>query len=183
MAVSLALRPCVSNNPPISGVQRSEAMAPANGARGHRGMAEKARQIGPYSRAPTLVKLDRRTKEARHTEAVIAALTAHVGGNPSATDRVVIERCAWLSLQVAKLDARIATGQFTDHDSRTYAASTSALARMMRSLDAKPAKVEVAKPAKSVEPKPEPPREESLHEYIARAHPDAAESKPEDAVP
>lgn len=92
-------------------------------------------RIGPYSRPTALAKLDGRTREARLMRQVRAELTAHVGGNPSATQRQLIERCAWLSLHVAQLDARTAEGRaLTDHDSRQYLAWSNTLTRTLRQL-------------------------------------------------
>jgi hypothetical protein len=91
--------------------------------------------LGPYSRPSVLAKLDGRTREARLLAEVRADLTAHVGGSPSATQRRMIERCAWLSLWVAQLDAKaIEGGGLTDHDHRTYLAWSAALTRMLRQL-------------------------------------------------
>ena len=101
-------------------------------------MQGKARDIGLYSKPHVLAKLDRRTREARHLESVRAELTAHLGGNPSATQRQLIERAAWLSLRVAMLDAAMAeTGTMTEHDSRTYLAWSNSLARALAHLGLK----------------------------------------------
>lgn len=92
-------------------------------------------RLGPYSRAATLAKLDGRTKEARLLAEVRDDLTRHLGGSPSATQRRLIERCAWLSLHVAQLDAKAIEGRgLTDHDHRTYLAWSSALTRCLRQL-------------------------------------------------
>ena len=101
-------------------------------------MHAKVRDIGPYSRPHMLAKLDRRTREARHLESVRSDLTAHLGGTPSATQRQLIERAAWLSLRVAMLDATMATtGAMTEHDSRTYLAWSNSLARTLAVLGLK----------------------------------------------
>ena len=94
--------------------------------------------LGPYSRPSVLAKLDGRTREARLLAEVRADLTAHLGGNPSAVQRRMIERCAWLSLHVAQLDAKaVEGGGLTDHDHRTYLAWSAALTRMLRQLGLK----------------------------------------------
>ena len=50
-----------------------------------------------------------------------AELTAHVGGKPSATQRALIERMAWLRLHIRLMDNRTAEGrELTELDSRTY---------------------------------------------------------------
>ena len=50
----------------------------------------------------------------------------------------MIDRCAWLSLHVAQLDAKaIEGGGLTDHDHRTYLAWSAALTRTLRQLGSK----------------------------------------------
>ena len=100
-------------------------------------MAEKARDIGPYSRPCVLAKLDQRTREARVLRETRAALEAHCGGHGqlSATQDVLIERACWLTLRVSQLDVKMAAGSaFTDHDSRHYLAWSNALSRIMKHL-------------------------------------------------
>ena len=66
---------------------------------------------------------------------VRADLTAHVGGKPSATQQMLIERAAQLTLQVAQLDAKIATpGGLTERDHRAYLAWSNSLVRTLRTL-------------------------------------------------
>ncbi len=94
--------------------------------------------IGPYSRPSVLAKLDGRTREAKLLAEVRADLTAHLGSTPSATQRRMIERCAWLTLWVSQLDAKaVEGGGLTDHDHRTYLAWSSALTRLLRQLGLK----------------------------------------------
>ena len=82
--------------------------------------------------------MDRRTREAKLLAEVRADLTEHVGGAPSATQRRLIERCAWLSLHVAQLDAKVAEGgAMTEHDQRTYLAWNDTLTRTLRQLGLK----------------------------------------------
>ena len=98
----------------------------------------KSRPLGPYSRSGSLASIDGRTKEAGLLRAVRDDLTAHVGGAPSATQKALIERAAWLSLHVAQLDAKMAdNGSMTEHDSRTYLAWSGALSRTLRDLGMK----------------------------------------------
>ena len=93
-----------------------------------------ARPIGPYSLPGALAKLDGRTREARLMREARAELVAHVGGTPSATQRVLIERAANLTLQIAMLDAKHAAGGMTEHDGRQYLAWVNTLTRLMRQL-------------------------------------------------
>lgn len=97
--------------------------------------------------------MDKRTREARLLAEVRADLTAHLGGNPSATQRRMIERAAWLSLHVAQIDAKAAEGGLTPHDHRTYLAWSNTLTKLLRHLGMKGA---AAKP-------------KSLSEHIAGA--------------
>lgn len=94
------------------------------------------KKLGPYSRPPALANIDMRSKEGLILRKIRAELTAHVG-NPSATQRILIERAAVLSLQIAMLDARHASGGLTPHDQREYLAWTNALTRLMRQLGQK----------------------------------------------
>ena len=91
-------------------------------------------KIGPYSTRDALGKLDGRTRESRLLHQVKRDLTAHVGGAPSATQRILVDRAARLTLQVALLDAKHSDGAFTEHDERAYLAWTNTLTRLMRQL-------------------------------------------------
>lgn len=91
--------------------------------------------VGPYSRRSRLDKLDRRTAEARFMRDVRAELTAHVGGNPSATQAAMIDRAAWLRLHLRTMDNRTAENRsMSEPDTRTYLAWTGALRRVMDAL-------------------------------------------------
>lgn len=73
-------------------------------------------------------KLDRRSAESRFLRDVRTELTAHVGGNPSAAQRAIIERMAWLRLHLRIMDNRTAEGrELTERDSRTYLAWVNSL--------------------------------------------------------
>jgi len=66
---------------------------------------------------------------------VRADLIAHVGGKPSATQRMLVERAVTLSLYVSKLDSKLLkNGSMTEHDSRTYLAWSNSLTRTLREL-------------------------------------------------
>ncbi len=93
------------------------------------------RRIGPYSRRGVLDKLDRRSAEARLICEVRAELALHVGGKPSATQRAMIDRAAWLRLHIRLMDNRTAEGrELTELDSRTYLAWVNSLRLMMEAL-------------------------------------------------
>jgi hypothetical protein len=98
------------------------------------------RQVGAYSRAGTLWKLDGRTKEAMLMRRVRAELTDHVGGNPTVTQKLLIERAAILSLKVAQIDLRILAGEvMTQHDNQHALAWINALRRTCVALGIEPA--------------------------------------------
>jgi hypothetical protein len=93
------------------------------------------KRINPYSRPHVLAKLDGRTREAKLMAETRAALIAHVGGNPSAVQAVMIEQAVQLRLRIATMDRRFAeTGQQTEHDSRTYLSWVGSLARVLSRL-------------------------------------------------
>lgn len=99
----------------------------------------KTRQIGPYSSPASLAKLDGRTREAALLRRVREELVGHVGGNPSATERALIERATWLSLRLAQLDAKMAADpqSFSQHDSNVYISWSNALTRTVARLGLK----------------------------------------------
>jgi hypothetical protein len=98
-------------------------------------MPQTAPQIGPYSSAAALAKLDGRTREAALLRRVRTELTAHCGGNPSATQAALIERCAWLTLHLALMDKRTAEQRdLSERDGRQYLAWSNALSRTLRGL-------------------------------------------------
>lgn len=94
--------------------------------------------ISPHCIPHTLAKLDGRTREARLMRQVRQELTQHCGGNPSATQRALIERAVNLTVRIAAMDQRFAeTGTQTEHDARTYLAWSNTLTRTMRHLGLK----------------------------------------------
>ncbi len=98
-------------------------------------MAKKAHRIGPYSRAHVLANLDGRTREKRQVRATIAHLTAHVGGDPTATEQRLIERAAWLELHLDMMDRRGAErGSLSERESRSYLAYENSYRRSLAQL-------------------------------------------------
>jgi hypothetical protein len=91
--------------------------------------------IGAYSKAKTLAQRDGRTREGRYLRAVTREMVQHVGGNPSATERVLIDQAAQLRLRLAIMDKKFAdTGDFTDHDRRSYLAFANSLTWLIHTL-------------------------------------------------
>ena len=75
-----------------------------------------------------IVRVDRRTREGKLLEQTRAVLTRQVGGNPNFLQCAIIERAAFLSVEAAKVNARIAAGTSTPADLRSYLALTRAIA-------------------------------------------------------
>lgn len=100
------------------------------------GIVRAKRKIGPYSGSLALAKIDGRRKESKLLERVRSELIQHVGGNPTATQRAMIDRAAWLSLHIALMDARaIEEGSaLSERDSRQYLAWSNSLTRTLREL-------------------------------------------------
>jgi hypothetical protein len=64
-------------------------------------MREATAQIAPCSSSVALAKLDQRTKDARLIRETRAV---HVGGNPSVTQRALIEQLVQIKLRLAVMD-------------------------------------------------------------------------------
>lgn len=95
----------------------------------------RGRYVGPYSRPGALAGMDRRTRAGRLLKAITADLVAHVGGNPTVTQRWLITRIGMLALRCGQLDAKIIEGGgLTEHDSRTFLAWSNSLSRALRDL-------------------------------------------------
>ncbi len=111
-----------------------------------------APQYGPRSRPHVLLRLDQRTREAAIIRRTREELTTHVGGNPTATQAALIERCAMLTLLVALSEKKaVEAGGLTERSSREHIALCNSLTRALRQLGLKG----------------EAPRGPSLAEYLA----------------
>ena len=97
---------------------------------------------GPYSkifeRGPLAPSVDGRSTEGRHIRKLERELIKHIGGAPSITQRLLIERIIKTHLQLRALDEKLASGIWTDHDRRTQAALANGLRLSLRDLGAKP---------------------------------------------
>jgi hypothetical protein len=106
-------------------------------------------RIGPYSKARALAALDGRSREGRLVRDTRADLVAHVGGKPSAAERILIERAVQLTLQLALFDRRVAEGRDLDERAmRQYLAWSNGLSRLLRTFGMKGSKATV--PARSL---------------------------------
>ena len=104
-------------------------------------------RLGPHSRPERLANIDRRTREGRLLDEVRSELTDHVGGQPNAAQRMLIERAAQLSLQLAMMERsqRDGGGPLSDRNGRAYLAWSNALQRCVRELGLQPVKQEKAR--------------------------------------
>lgn len=94
----------------------------------------------PHMTNILLRPIDGRTKEAKIIGATRAAMVAHVGGKPDAAQAVIIERICGLTLRLAMMDRKAASGGgMTDIDSRNYLGWTNTLTRSVMLLGKPPA--------------------------------------------
>ncbi len=94
--------------------------------------------IGPHSRPGKLAVIDGRRAEARRMKEVRQELVAHVGGKPSATQRLMIDRVAVMLLRMELLDKEAMNGTpMADHDQRAYLGWANSVGRMLRHLGLK----------------------------------------------
>jgi hypothetical protein len=63
-----------------------------------------------------------------------AELVAHVGGSRSFAQKLLIRRAARAMLRLELLDAKMSTGNGTDHDARTFGGLNNALRLALREL-------------------------------------------------
>lgn len=83
-------------------------------------------------------KLDGRTWQAKLIATTRAALIAHVGGKPSATQVVLIDAAVQVTVSIAVMDARRAdSGALSLHDGREYLAYQNTLRRTLTALGMK----------------------------------------------
>jgi hypothetical protein len=99
----------------------------------------KTRGLGPHSRRHRLGYLDGRTFEGKLFDAFRGKLLEHVGGSPTVAQAAIIERACWVNLRCAMMDAKVATGDFTEQDSHVYLAWSNTLRRLLDALGLEPA--------------------------------------------
>ncbi len=78
--------------------------------------------------------IDGRSKEGKFLRCCEAELVAHVGGSPSFAQKLLIRRAARAMLRLELLDAKMASGDWTDHDARTFGGLNNALRLALREL-------------------------------------------------
>jgi hypothetical protein len=93
------------------------------------------RRIGAYTRHIGIGDIDGRRREARLMREVTAELTRHVGGKPSAVQKMLIDRIARLQLRLMVLDSQVEPGgDMTERNTRQYLAWSNTLERSLRRL-------------------------------------------------
>src|SRR4051812_12626684 len=91
-------------------------------------------QIGTISSTDTRTKRDGRTREARLVKRLRNDLIAQCGGTVSASQRLLIDRIASLSLRIHLLDSDTSV-----HTGRAYLDLTMTLAQLLAQLGVQPA--------------------------------------------
>src|SRR3954453_5306706 len=93
------------------------------------------RRIGPYSRPGRLQAVDYRTSEGQLLTQVRQELTQHIGGKPTAPQRILIDRAAMLLLRITLMDMHEAkTGYMSEKNAREYLCWTESLSRLLVKL-------------------------------------------------
>lgn len=95
------------------------------------------KRVGAYSREGAFALLDKRSAPALFLKRQREALTQQLGGTPTAAEAALIERCCFLMLRVSQLDAKLATGELTEHDNLHFLAWSNALTRALARLGLK----------------------------------------------
>ena len=97
-------------------------------------------KIGPHSRPDKLQIVDGRLAEAKLMARVRAELTQHLGGKPSATQRILIDRAAAPSLRIHLMDRESArSGGMSERNGRQYLAWSNSLTRVLNQIGLKSA--------------------------------------------
>lgn len=99
------------------------------------------RKIGPHSRPEKLRVIDGRRAEAKLMRDVSAELTAHIGGRPSVTQRMMIERAATLVLRLRLLDRlTLSEAGLSEKNAREAVCWENALRRTLVALGLEPSR-------------------------------------------
>ncbi len=111
--------------------------------------------VGPYSRRLRRSAIGDsvygRSAEGRFIRDLERQLVAHVGGQPTIAQKLLIDRVVKCTLQIDALDRKLSDGAWTDHDGRTHNGLINLQCLSLRELGLNP----VA------------PRAPSLAEYLA----------------
>lgn len=127
---------------------------------GTKGTRKRPRKIGPYSKPDCVLNADRRTREGAYAKAVRDNLTAHVGGEPSAAEQLLIDSTTVLAV-VTSIMGNAILEDSADAPARTatFLAWNNTLRRNLEALGIKskakalPAPLEYAATLANQEPK------------------------------
>lgn len=104
-------------------------------------MARNHRELGPYSkklrRGAIGDSLDGRSALGRFVRDLERQLIEHLGGAPSITQQLLIERLIKTTVQLNALDEKLSSGEWTDHDSRTHGGLINRQRLLLRELGLK----------------------------------------------
>jgi hypothetical protein len=92
------------------------------------------RKLGPHSRPHKLQLIDGRRAEARRLKEIREELSAHCGGDPTAPQRLLIERVSLLLLRLELFDKQNLAGDMPDSAHRAYLGWVNAATRSLRHL-------------------------------------------------
>lgn len=91
--------------------------------------------LGPHSRPGRLQAVDFRTSEGQLLTSIREELTAHIGGKPTAPQRILIDRAAMLVLRIQLMDKEQAKNAFmSEKNAREYLCWTESLSRLLVKL-------------------------------------------------
>jgi hypothetical protein len=99
------------------------------------------RRVGPYCRAISrgaIGEINGRSPEGKFLRRCEAELVEHVGGQPTFAQALIIRPATRAMLQLEKLDSKLAIGNWTDHDARTYGGLSNTLRLCLRELGLRP---------------------------------------------
>jgi muconolactone delta-isomerase len=75
------------------------------------------------------------SKEGQFIRQLRAALVQHVGGNPTAVERILIERAVMMTVHLARMDAEaLASGRMSDYARKQYLAWDGKLRQALRQI-------------------------------------------------
>jgi hypothetical protein len=101
------------------------------------------RSYGPYTRTAQLARPRRRTSVSRFLLTIRTELTAHCGGQPSITQKLMIERICMTLLRIELMDRDALNsdtpGEITERQARDYLAWVNTAGRLLRTLGVEPA--------------------------------------------
>lgn len=90
--------------------------------------------VRPHSRPGKLAMIDGRRAEAKRMKEIRDDLAEHLGGKPSAAQRLLIDRIAVLLLRMELFDKESLAGDMSERNHRYYCAWHNAASRSLRHL-------------------------------------------------